>query len=33
MKKTVANDLQSLEAGRMGFGTAEVGDLVVRYIQ
>jgi 3-isopropylmalate dehydrogenase len=32
MKKTVANDLQSLEAGKMGYGTAEVGDLVVGYI-
>ncbi len=32
MKKTVANDLQSLEAGKMGHGTTEVGDLVVGYI-
>ena len=33
MKKTVANDLQSLEAGKMGYGTTEVGDLVVGYIK
>jgi 3-isopropylmalate dehydrogenase len=32
MKKSVANDLQSLEAGKMGYGTTEVGDLVVGYI-
>ena len=33
MKRTVENDLKSLEAGKMGFGTTEVGDLVVRYIK
>ncbi len=33
VKKTVKNDLQSLEAGKMGYGTREVGDLVVRYVQ
>lgn len=33
MKKTVENDLKSLEAGKMGYGTTEVGDLVVRYIK
>lgn len=33
MKKTVKNDLQSLEAGKMGYGTREVGDLVVSYVQ
>jgi 3-isopropylmalate dehydrogenase len=33
MKKTMENDLQSLEAGKMGCGTTDVGDSVVRYIQ
>ncbi len=33
MKRTVENDLKSLEAGKMGCGTTEVGDLVVRYIK
>ncbi len=33
VKKTVKNDLQSLEAGKMGYGTREVGDLVVGYIR
>ena len=33
VKKTVKNDLQSLEAGKMGYGTMEVGDLVVSYVQ
>jgi 3-isopropylmalate dehydrogenase len=33
MKRTVENDLKSLEAGKMGYGTTEVGDLVVRYIK
>jgi 3-isopropylmalate dehydrogenase len=33
VKKTLKNDLQSLEAGKMGYGTREVGDLVVRYVQ
>ncbi|MBW2093472.1 MAG: 3-isopropylmalate dehydrogenase [Deltaproteobacteria bacterium] len=30
IKKVVKNDLQSLSAGRMGYSTSEVGDLVVR---
>ncbi len=30
--KVVKNDLKSLEAGNMGYGTKEVGDLVVSYI-
>ena len=33
IKKTVANDLKSLNAGQMGYGTSEVGDLVVKYVQ
>jgi 3-isopropylmalate dehydrogenase len=32
IKKVVKNDLESLEAGKMGYGTKEVGDLVVGYI-
>ena len=32
IKKVVKNDLESLEAGKMGYGTKEVGDLVVSYI-
>ncbi len=31
--KVLVNDLKSLEAGRMGYGTKEVGDLVVKYIE
>jgi 3-isopropylmalate dehydrogenase len=33
VKKTIQNDLRSLDAGRMGLGTREVGDRVVRYIK
>ena len=33
VKKVLKNDLKSLEAGNMGHGTKEVGDLVVRYIE
>ena len=33
MQNVLKNDLASLEAGRMGYGTKEVGDLVVGYIQ
>jgi 3-isopropylmalate dehydrogenase len=33
IKRTVKSDLKSLEAGKMGYGTTEVGDLVVRYIK
>lgn len=32
VKKVVKNKLKSLEAGKMGFGTSEVGDLVVNYL-
>jgi 3-isopropylmalate dehydrogenase len=32
IKKVVKNDLESLEAGKMGYGTKEVGDLVLGYI-
>ena len=32
IKKTVKDDLASMEAGKMGYGTREVGDLVVGYI-
>ena len=30
--KTIANHLKSMEAGKMGTGTREIGDLVVKYI-
>jgi 3-isopropylmalate dehydrogenase len=33
VRKVVAGDLKSLAAGQMGYSTAEVGDLVVRYIE
>jgi 3-isopropylmalate dehydrogenase len=33
MKAVLKNHLKSLEAGKMGYGTKEVGDLVVRYIE
>jgi 3-isopropylmalate dehydrogenase len=32
VKKVIANDLKSLAAGRMGYSTSEVGDLVAKYI-
>ncbi len=32
IKKVVANDVKDLSAGRMGYSTDEVGDLVVRYL-
>jgi len=32
MKKVLSSDLKSLSAGRMGYSTQEVGDLVVKYI-
>ncbi|MBW2162871.1 MAG: 3-isopropylmalate dehydrogenase [Deltaproteobacteria bacterium] len=33
VKKMVSQDLKSLSAGKMGYGTTEVGDLVVRYVK
>ncbi|UCF56831.1 MAG: 3-isopropylmalate dehydrogenase [Deltaproteobacteria bacterium] len=33
IKKVVKSDLKSLEAGKMGYNTKEVGDLVVDYIR
>jgi len=33
VKKVLKNDLKSLAAGKMGYGTSEVGDLVVSYIE
>ncbi|MFC1883794.1 3-isopropylmalate dehydrogenase [Thermodesulfobacteriota bacterium] len=33
IKKIVKDELKSLEAGKMGFGTSEVGDLVVKAIE
>jgi 3-isopropylmalate dehydrogenase len=33
VKKVVSNDLKSMDAGRMGHGTREVGDLVVKYLK
>jgi len=32
MKKVIKNDLKSLDAGKMGHGTREVGDLIVSYL-
>ena len=32
VKAVVKNDVKSMDAGKMGYGTREVGDLVVRYI-
>ncbi len=32
VRKAVSQDLKSLSAGRMGFSTTEVGDLVARYV-
>jgi 3-isopropylmalate dehydrogenase len=32
VKRVVENDLKSLDAGKMGCGTREVGDMVVKYI-
>ncbi len=32
IKKAIKDDLKSLEAGKMGYGTKEVGDLVVGYL-
>jgi len=31
--KVVKHDVKSLSAGKMGYSTSEVGDLVVKYIQ
>jgi 3-isopropylmalate dehydrogenase len=33
VKKVVSNDLKSMDAGRMGYGTKEVGDLVEKYLK
>ncbi len=32
VKKAVSQDLKSLSAGKMGYGTTEVGDLVAKYV-
>ena len=32
IKKAIKDDLKSLEAGKMGYGTKEVGDMVVGYL-
>ena len=32
IKSVTKNDLKSMEAGKMGFSTQEVGDLVVGYL-
>jgi len=32
LMKTIENHMTSMEAGKMGIGTREVGDLVVKYI-
>ena len=31
--KVVKQDVKSLTAGKMGYSTSEVGDLVVKYIE
>jgi 3-isopropylmalate dehydrogenase len=31
--KVIANDMKSMEAGKMGIGTRQIGDRVVKYIQ
>ena len=31
--KVVARDVKSLSAGKMGYSTSEVGDLIVKYIE
>jgi len=31
--KVIKNDLKSMDAGKMGYGTREVGDLVVKYLR
>jgi 3-isopropylmalate dehydrogenase len=33
IKRVVAKDLKSMDAGRMGYTTQEAGDLVAKYIQ
>lgn len=33
IRKVVREDLQSMEAGRMGYGTEEVGDLVAKFVR
>ncbi|MEW6667730.1 MAG: 3-isopropylmalate dehydrogenase [Thermodesulfobacteriota bacterium] len=32
IRAVLQNDLESLDAGRMGYGTKEIGDLVVKYV-
>lgn len=32
VQKAIRNDLKSMEAGKMGMGTREVGDLIARYV-
>jgi 3-isopropylmalate dehydrogenase len=32
VQKAIRNDLRSMEAGKMGMGTKEVGDLIARYV-
>ena len=31
--KVIQHDMKSMDAGKMGLGTSEVGDLVVKYIR
>jgi 3-isopropylmalate dehydrogenase len=33
VKKAVKEDLRSMDAGRMGLGTSEVGDLIAKYVE
>ncbi len=32
VQRAIKNDLTSMEAGKMGMGTKEVGDLVAKYV-
>jgi 3-isopropylmalate dehydrogenase len=32
IKRVVARDIKNLAAGKMGYSTSEVGDLVVKYV-
>jgi 3-isopropylmalate dehydrogenase len=32
VQKAIKNDLASMEAGKMGMGTKEVGDLIAKYV-
>ena len=33
VKKALQKDIKSLDAGKMGMGTKEIGDLVAKYVK